>query len=158
MVVEFTDNMLLPSSNGVPDLLIYFPMMSPGQAAMVEISSDNENWIPVGTIGTIPMHFAVEPYPAPFPYLSYRALIDIDIAGLDSETNYKFVRISDVSYQYSVTPTSLAHSAMPGVMIDAVEANPMHTVNTEEIPEFPTVALPVAAIIGIAFFFQRRKE
>jgi hypothetical protein len=28
----------------------------------------------------------------------------------------------------------------------------------EEIPEFPTVALPIAAILGLAFFFQRRKE
>jgi hypothetical protein len=27
-----------------------------------------------------------------------------------------------------------------------------------EIPEFPTIALPVAAIIGLAFFMQRRKE
>ncbi|MDP2217545.1 MAG: PEF-CTERM sorting domain-containing protein [Methanolobus sp.] len=27
-----------------------------------------------------------------------------------------------------------------------------------EIPEFPTVALPIAAILGLAFFFQRRKE
>lgn len=48
-------------------------------------------------------------------------------------------------------------------MIDAVEAFPMHTVpanngDPEEIPEFPTVALPVAVIIGIAFFFQHRKE
>ncbi|KXS44624.1 MAG: hypothetical protein AWU59_440 [Methanolobus sp. T82-4] len=28
----------------------------------------------------------------------------------------------------------------------------------EEIPEFPTVALPIAAILGLAFLFQRRKE
>jgi len=28
----------------------------------------------------------------------------------------------------------------------------------ESIPEFPTVALPVAAILGLAFFMQRRKE
>ncbi|WP_406657777.1 PEF-CTERM sorting domain-containing protein [Methanolobus sp. ZRKC2] len=28
----------------------------------------------------------------------------------------------------------------------------------EAIPEFPTVALPVAAILGLAFLFQRRKE
>ncbi len=28
----------------------------------------------------------------------------------------------------------------------------------EAIPEFPTVALPVAAILGLAFFMQRRKE
>ncbi|WP_230375490.1 PEF-CTERM sorting domain-containing protein [Methanolobus vulcani] len=26
------------------------------------------------------------------------------------------------------------------------------------IPEFPTIALPIAAIIGLAFIFQRRKE
>lgn len=28
----------------------------------------------------------------------------------------------------------------------------------ESIPEFPTVALPIAAILGLAFFMQRRKE
>jgi hypothetical protein len=28
----------------------------------------------------------------------------------------------------------------------------------QEIPEFPTVALPIAAIIGLAFMLQRRKE
>ncbi|MBP1908643.1 PEF-CTERM sorting domain-containing protein [Methanolobus bombayensis] len=27
--------------------------------------------------------------------------------------------------------------------------------NTEEIPEFPTIALPIAAIIGLAFIFKR---
>ncbi|MDW7732203.1 MAG: PEF-CTERM sorting domain-containing protein [Methanolobus sp.] len=30
--------------------------------------------------------------------------------------------------------------------------------NGSEIPEFPTLALPVAAILGLAFLFQRRKE
>ncbi len=28
----------------------------------------------------------------------------------------------------------------------------------QEIPEFPTIALPVIAILGLAFFMQRRKE
>ncbi|MHC1576048.1 MAG: PEF-CTERM sorting domain-containing protein, partial [Methanosarcinaceae archaeon] len=28
----------------------------------------------------------------------------------------------------------------------------------QEIPEFPTVALPIAAILGLAFFFQRRRN
>ena len=32
------------------------------------------------------------------------------------------------------------------------------TQRTIEVPEFPTVALPVAAIIGLAFIFMRRKE
>jgi hypothetical protein len=30
--------------------------------------------------------------------------------------------------------------------------------NGNEIPEFPTIALPIAAILGLAFFLQRRKE
>ncbi|WP_292465988.1 PEF-CTERM sorting domain-containing protein [Methanolobus sp.] len=29
---------------------------------------------------------------------------------------------------------------------------------TTEIPEFPTIALPVAAILGLAFIFQRKQE
>ena len=32
------------------------------------------------------------------------------------------------------------------------------TVNAITVPEFPTIALPVAAILGLAFFFQRRRE
>ncbi|MEA1985219.1 MAG: Ig-like domain-containing protein [Euryarchaeota archaeon] len=32
------------------------------------------------------------------------------------------------------------------------------TWTTNEIPEFPTVALPIAAILGLAFFFQRRRN
>ncbi|WP_340818257.1 SdrD B-like domain-containing protein [Methanolobus sp. WCC4] len=31
-------------------------------------------------------------------------------------------------------------------------------VREEKIPEFPTIALPVAAILGLAFFFKRRKQ
>jgi uncharacterized membrane protein len=31
-------------------------------------------------------------------------------------------------------------------------------VNVTAIPEFPTIALPIAAILGLAFFMQRRKE
>ena len=27
-----------------------------------------------------------------------------------------------------------------------------------EIPEFPTVALPIAAVIGLVFFFQHKKR
>ncbi|NPE31305.1 PEF-CTERM sorting domain-containing protein [Methanococcoides sp. SA1] len=28
----------------------------------------------------------------------------------------------------------------------------------DEIPEFPTIALPVLAILGLSFIFMRRKE
>lgn len=142
IVVEFSDNMLLPSLDSRPDLLIYFPPIPSGQYAEVQISSDNINWIP---LGYLPDDFGVSPYPAPFP--SERALIDIDFAALPAGTNYKYVKITQAS---------------PGFMIDAIEANPMHPVpstgGSEEIPEFPTIALPMMAIIGLAFFMQHRKE
>ena len=32
------------------------------------------------------------------------------------------------------------------------------TLTSTTIPEFPTIALPVAAILGLAFIFQRRRE
>ncbi|WP_406660029.1 PEF-CTERM sorting domain-containing protein [Methanolobus sp. ZRKC3] len=45
----------------------------------------------------------------------------------------------------------------------SLDGNPVLTIShycpgDYEIPEFPTVALPIAAILGLAFFFQRRKE
>ena len=30
--------------------------------------------------------------------------------------------------------------------------------NSFDVPEFPTIALPIAAILGLAFIFQRRRE
>ena len=39
------------------------------------------------------------------------------------------------------------------------DTDPSHYIGYDpEIPEFPTIALPIAAIIGLAFIFQRRKE
>lgn len=32
------------------------------------------------------------------------------------------------------------------------------TSDQTEIPEFPTIALPIIAVLGLAFFFQRRKD
>ncbi|WP_340818981.1 PEF-CTERM sorting domain-containing protein [Methanolobus sp. WCC4] len=39
-----------------------------------------------------------------------------------------------------------------------IPENPGTNGETEEIPEFPTIALPVAAIVGLAFIFQRKEE
>jgi hypothetical protein len=51
------------------------------------------------------------------------------------------------------------------LMKDGTESNLNPTVQDSyrvhvsvNIPEFPTVALPVAAVIGLVFFFQRRKR
>ncbi|WP_321430949.1 PEF-CTERM sorting domain-containing protein [uncultured Methanolobus sp.] len=39
-----------------------------------------------------------------------------------------------------------------------VSARGSSTSDVTAVPEFPTIALPVAAILGIAFFMQRRKD
>jgi hypothetical protein len=74
-----------------------------------------------------------------------------------------------------VTGTVIVTNAAPGVYtfsydtlsinqipITCISGNMQVTVEPinceEEIPEFPTIAIPVAAIIGIAFFMQRRKD
>ncbi len=33
-----------------------------------------------------------------------------------------------------------------------------HDLTWQQIPEFPTIALPIAAVIGLVFFFQQRKN
>jgi hypothetical protein len=57
----------------------------------------------------------------------------------------------------------LIYSSASGRINDAIPVDASLTMTVEncsqeEIPEFPTIALPVAAIIGLAFFMQRRKE
>ena len=40
----------------------------------------------------------------------------------------------------------------------SVGATALLTVPLTAIPEFPTIALPIAAILGLAFIFQRRRD
>ncbi|MEA1985048.1 MAG: PEF-CTERM sorting domain-containing protein [Euryarchaeota archaeon] len=76
----------------------------------------------------------------------------------------------------SVTPTSQTYTDVGAITIVNGASSPMDgkyyveitagggTVETAvasrtiEVPEFPTIALPIAAILGLAFFFQRRRE
>ncbi|WP_406661493.1 PEF-CTERM sorting domain-containing protein [Methanolobus sp. ZRKC3] len=56
--------------------------------------------------------------------------------------------------------TALAYSPgfVPGVVPCTCNTVTKTWIPGGEIPEFPTIALPVVAILGLAFFFQRRKE
>jgi hypothetical protein len=56
---------------------------------------------------------------------------------------------------YTVTLTTNANGLYNQRVIDLTAVGQQHY---EAIPEFPTIALPVAAILGLAFFMQRRKE
>ena len=39
-----------------------------------------------------------------------------------------------------------------------IEGNECHVEDVNNIPEIPVIALPMAAVIGIVFFFQQRRE
>nr|WP_321496448.1 PEF-CTERM sorting domain-containing protein [uncultured Methanolobus sp.] len=54
---------------------------------------------------------------------------------------------------------STAEGLINGIIpVDASLTMTVKNCSQEEIPEFPTIAIPVAAIIGLAFFMQRRKD
>jgi len=57
---------------------------------------------------------------------------------------------------------SLSSDADEGEVYDVIVGNDrihvMASAEVESIPEFPTVALPVAAILGLVFIFGRKKE
>ena len=81
-----------------------------------------------------------------------------------------------VTTPVSVTPTSQTYTDVGAITIANGAGSPMDgryevkigvgrgsveiatATRTIEVPEFPTIALPIAAILGLAFFLQRRRE
>ena len=55
------------------------------------------------------------------------------------------------------TPAGLMGTAN-GDPLEAVYGFNLFLVNLSLVPEFPTVALPIAAVIGLVFFFQQKKN
>ena len=65
-------------------------------------------------------------------------------------------------FKYTVTVSNTPALTSYGlelftIGVSTTSLNPSANVNVS-VPEFPTIALPVAAILGLAFIFQRRKE
>ena len=69
------------------------------------------------------------------------------------------------TFTYKVTPQVgilALGSQFSMTLDDTYAASPVHpsvrVMPELNVPEFPTIALPVAAILGLVFLFQRRKE
>ncbi|NPE29423.1 PEF-CTERM sorting domain-containing protein [Methanococcoides sp. SA1] len=45
-----------------------------------------------------------------------------------------------------------------GIPVYSLPAIKTWTPQQNEIPEFPTIALPIIVVLGLAFFFQRRND
>lgn len=76
---------------------------------------------------------------------STAVIVSLDVTASSTGS----VTILSCNYDSSITTCG----SIPGVLQDFGAAS-----NGFNIPEFPTVALPVAAVIGLVFFFQQRKE
>lgn len=76
------------------------------------------------------------------------------------------VSVDVVSLSSVVGATPLTIKMLPGatvgdlyrVRVDNTDLEVSVTAHSATIPEFPTVALPVAAILGLVFIFGRKKE
>jgi hypothetical protein len=138
IILKFTDNSLCTSGDSSPDLYVKEGGSSKTEMAEIYISEDGTNWIKVGDANR-------------------KTLFDIDsISGVVQGAKYSFVKCVDLNGK----PTTMSWE---GADIDSVGA--ISSVNSfnennggsSEIPEFPTTVIPMAAIIGLAFLFGRRK-
>lgn len=97
LILEFTDNILIPSGDSTPDLHVFERGINI-EIMIIDVSEDGLNWINVGTISGQP------------------SSIDIDGApGIDPAGLYRFVRITD---DINDQPGGI----FPGAEIDAVGA------------------------------------
>ncbi len=138
IVLKFNDNSLTTSGDSDPDLYVKEGGQS-AETSTVFISTDGVNWIEVGVASG-----------------SNNRLFDIDsVPGVVPGTKYQYVKIVDLNG----TPTSASWEGSDVESVGAITSSCPVTEDEKkrsEIPEFPTIALPMVAIIGLAFFFGRK--
>jgi hypothetical protein len=85
-------------------------------------------------------------------------LSDGTIINHENATFYNYGLISNCGWFYNSGTLYLDPS---GKMVDGViQGNPGIVTGSRnsEIPEFPTIALPIVALLGLAFMFGHKKE
>lgn len=78
---------------------------------------------------------------------------NVNLAQPLSEQKMRYLEITDLDFEKHtivIENKESPHVTMYKIGFDRCPP--------EEIPEFPTIALPIAAIIGLTFLMQRRKE
>ena len=120
-------------TNGAGADLLIQECGAAGEGGFVEVSSDGSTWTSLGPLwSTGNRHWGTV------------FELDFNTAGVD---NINYVRITD----------SLG-GASPGFDVLTVQFLHPESKPPGEIPEFSTIALPVASILGLLFFFNYRKR
>ncbi|MBP2031125.1 hypothetical protein J2755_002073 [Methanohalophilus levihalophilus] len=132
-----------PAGLGLGEYELWRIRISQSGSPTVEIDVQNNNW----TIISGPLTYG-----------------DVEAAFSPTVDGVYEISIQDMSEIWDIRPCS------PDIKIEVqaggVGDSPGEDTATafvripcdNEIPEFPTVAIPIAAILGLAFFFQRRKN
>ena len=96
----------------------------------------------------------VPPFSVKFTDLSQNATSiswDVNGDGVEDSNASEFIYVYNTPGTYNVSLTA-TNSNGNDVKFDTVSSYP-----SEEIPEFPTIALPVLIVLGLMFLLQRRK-
>jgi hypothetical protein len=94
---------------------------------------------------------------------SGRQLGDTFVSGSipGSEPGYYAIQVSTVDLTADITVYAVHHNSGSGSVKTTAGATNTHRVNVVQdipIPEFPTIALPIAAILGLMFIISSRKK
>ncbi|WP_406662422.1 PEF-CTERM sorting domain-containing protein [Methanolobus sp. ZRKC3] len=81
----------------------------------------------------------------------------IDDLGANGVVEFTVTSTAE-SGQYVNVGTVEAVDEVVGLLISDTDSSHYFGIEDNEIPEFPTITLPILAIMGLAFVFMRRRE
>nr|WP_321498592.1 PEF-CTERM sorting domain-containing protein [uncultured Methanolobus sp.] len=145
VVVKFTDNALACSGDEQNDLVVYEAGNSAQEIVEVFISTDGNEWIKVGT-GNRKSFFDIDAVEGVNYGEKYSYVKIVDYTGLNIGSSFEGADMDAVG---AITSTSPASNE---------ENNNEPPVSRTEVPEFPTIALPVLAIMGLALIYGKKEQ
>jgi hypothetical protein len=144
-ILKFTDNALTCSGDDQMDLAVFEAGSSSQELVEVFISTDGENWIRIGTANR-KTQFDIDSVSGVIYGEKYSYIKLVDYNGLNSGASYEGADMDAVG---AITSTSPATNE---------ENNNELPASQTEVPEFPTIALPMIAIMGLALIYGKKKQ
>ena len=146
VIVKFTDNCLTGSGDNSYDLAVFEAGTSTRELVEVFISTDGQNWIKIGDANKKTL-FDIDSVDAVLKNEKYSYVKLVDVSGLSKGRSYEGADMDAVGAMTSTDP-----------VLEETEDEKYETPVENNIPEFPTIALPMIAILGLAFIHGKRNE
>lgn len=146
VIVKFTDNSLISSGDSSYDLAVFEAGTSTKELVEVFISTDCQNWIKIGDANKKTL-FDIDAVDAVLKNEKYSYVKLVDVNGLSKGRSYEGADMDAVGAITSTDP-----------VLEETEDEEYETPVENNIPEFPTIALPMIAILGLAFIHGKRNE